>query len=50
MLKLKTYICLIFSFLISLSISASRAEEEQFAHFLLGLERVAHAQQSEEFT
>ena len=47
MLKLKTYICLIFSFLISLSISASRAEEEYFAHFLLGLEHLAPAQQAE---
>lgn len=48
MLKLKTYICLIFSFLISLSISASRAEEEHFAHFLLGLERLSPAQQNEQ--
>lgn len=47
MLKLKTYICLIFSFLISLSISASRTEEEHFAHFLLGLEHLAPAQQAE---
>lgn len=28
----------------------SREAEERFARFLLGLERVAHAQQSEEFT
>lgn len=47
MLKLKTYICLIFSFLVSLSISASRAEEGHFAHFLLGLEHLAPAQQAE---
>ena len=38
---------LIFSILIGLSIFASCAEEEPFAHFLLGLERVAHAQQDE---
>ena len=48
MLKLKTYICLIFSFLISLSISASRAEEEHFAHFLLGLESQTPTQQAEQ--